>query len=179
MLELLDVLRCQSLTTTFLTLAFLLTLGSTIYLLIKDAKTIGSPLNPARPPLSEKPTKPGYVTVFPPVQREVLAEIAPHISTNGTTTLDLSINNNPVLRFDADYRLAEPRIYNFSGYSVGEIKALGDFPDYAKLSGVPLPQPLYNFDIDKAVARPYRPLRWGYHQTMCMHHSFPNRGINY
>lgn len=40
-------------------------------------------------------------------------------------------------------------------------------PDYAKLTGVPAPQPLYHFHIDTAKPRPYRPFRWEYHQNMC------------
>jgi hypothetical protein len=36
-----------------------------------------------------------------------------------------------------------------------------EFPDYFKLSGVPLPEPLENFDVDKAKPRPYRPLGGG------------------
>ncbi|KAI5777638.1 hypothetical protein EDC01DRAFT_392618 [Geopyxis carbonaria] len=47
-----------------------------------------------------------------------------------------------------------------------EIAAFGRFPDYAAISGVPLPQAYPNFDIDKALPRPYRPIRWAYHQTM-------------
>lgn len=49
-----------------------------------------------------------------------------------------------------------------------EIKALGDFPDYSKISGVLLPKAYKEFDIEKARPRPYRPFRWAYHQTMCM-----------
>jgi len=41
------------------------------------------------------------------------------------------------------------------------------FTDYAQLTGVPHPTPLPDFDVDKAKARPYRPFRWEYHQTMC------------
>ena len=48
-----------------------------------------------------------------------------------------------------------------------EIEALGDFPDYAALSGVRLPKPYPEFDIKTAKPRPYRPFRWAYHQTMC------------
>ncbi len=55
-----------------------------------------------------------------------------------------------------------------TGISVGEIAALGVFPDYARLSGVPLPKAYPEFDITKALPRPYRPFRWPYHQTMCM-----------
>ncbi|RDB20997.1 hypothetical protein Hypma_011423 [Hypsizygus marmoreus] len=41
-------------------------------------------------------------------------------------------------------------------------------PDYFKLSGVPPPNPLLEFNIDKAKARPYRPFRWAYHQHMSL-----------
>ncbi|KAA8903333.1 hypothetical protein FN846DRAFT_780086 [Sphaerosporella brunnea] len=50
--------------------------------------------------------------------------------------------------------------------TAAEIAAFGRFPDYAKLSGVPLPKPYPEFDIHKALPRPYRPFRWAYHQTM-------------
>lgn len=49
-----------------------------------------------------------------------------------------------------------------------EIETYGDFPDYATLSGVRLPDPYLEFNIEKALPRPYRPLRWSYHQTMGM-----------
>ncbi|KIK63722.1 hypothetical protein GYMLUDRAFT_40781 [Collybiopsis luxurians FD-317 M1] len=42
------------------------------------------------------------------------------------------------------------------------------FVDYFKLSGVPPPVPLPEFNVDKAKARPYRPFRWSYHQTMSL-----------
>ena len=54
-----------------------------------------------------------------------------------------------------------------TGFTAEEIRRLGDFPDYATLSGVPLPQCDADFDIRTAIPRPYRPLRWPYHQTMC------------
>ncbi|KDR69010.1 hypothetical protein GALMADRAFT_272187 [Galerina marginata CBS 339.88] len=41
-------------------------------------------------------------------------------------------------------------------------------PDYFKLSGVAPPTPLWDFDIDKAKPRPYRPFRWEYHQNMAL-----------
>jgi hypothetical protein len=47
-----------------------------------------------------------------------------------------------------------------------EIAAYGPFPDYASLSGVPLPSAYPEFDITRALPRPYRPIRWAYHQTM-------------
>lgn len=39
--------------------------------------------------------------------------------------------------------------------------------DYSELTGVPHPKPLFDFDLATAKARPYRPFRWEYHQTMC------------
>lgn len=41
--------------------------------------------------------------------------------------------------------------------------------DYFILTGVRAPVPLLDFDIDQAKARPYRPFRWEYHQTMSNH----------
>lgn len=58
-------------------------------------------------------------------------------------------------------------VYTATEFSNHEIKALGDFPDYAALSGVPLPKAYPEFDINKAKPKPYRPFRWVYHQTMC------------
>jgi hypothetical protein len=40
--------------------------------------------------------------------------------------------------------------------------------DYFKLTDVPAPKPLPDFNVDNALPRPYRPFRWKYHQTMCM-----------
>lgn len=102
----------------------------------------------------------GYTNVFPPSQR---AAAFPNAAV-----VDLTSDNKRILEMSKDYRLANPSSYIFSGFSVKEVFSLGDFPDYAKLSGVPLPSPLPNFNIDKAVPRPYRPLRWVYHQTMGM-----------
>ena len=55
-----------------------------------------------------------------------------------------------------------------TGFTVEEIRRLGDFPDYATLSDIPLPNEYKGFNITTAMPRPYRPYRWPYHQTMCM-----------
>ncbi|KAH9885513.1 hypothetical protein F4778DRAFT_760579 [Xylariomycetidae sp. FL2044] len=85
---------------------------------------------------------------------------------------DLSFDQNAcersLLRLDEDYRTADDSKYCYSGFSVREIKALGDFPDYSTISEVPMPQSYPEFDIDKAQPRPYRPFRWAYHQTMSL-----------
>lgn len=72
-----------------------------------------------------------------------------------------------VLGFEDDFRKADPNKYIYTGHKVQEVRALGDFPDYSTLSGVPLPEPYPEHDITKALPRPYRPFRWAYHQTMC------------
>ncbi|KAJ7632220.1 hypothetical protein FB45DRAFT_746378 [Roridomyces roridus] len=51
-------------------------------------------------------------------------------------------------------------------------------PDYFTLTGVRRPKPVpSDFDIDKAKARPYRPFRWEYHQTMSLKSMDPDRWI--
>ena len=72
-----------------------------------------------------------------------------------------------LIPWEADYRKCDPSTYTPMEISIGEVKALGDFPDYSKLSGVPLPEAYKEFEIEKAIPRPYRPFRWAYHQTMC------------
>lgn len=106
-----------------------------------------------------------YTTALPPQRREVLATLPK------TAPIYKKVNEEDVQRrlipMDADYRSCADDRFTPTGFSVGEIKALGDFPDYAQLSGVPLPQAYDGFDIEKALPRPYRPFRWSYHQTMC------------
>ncbi|KAJ4150287.1 hypothetical protein LMH87_011044 [Akanthomyces muscarius] len=78
---------------------------------------------------------------------------------------------------NADYRLADPSLYVFSGFSVSEIKSLGNFPDYAKLSGVLLPTAASGFGVVTAMPRPYRPFRWPYFQTMALQKMDPDYWI--
>ena len=98
--------------------------------------------------------------VFPPSQRTTLRDIA---GWEDTTEVDLI--SKPLLGMRTDFRTADESTYVFSGFKVGEVKALGDFPDYATLSGVPLPTAA-KFDVNHAAPRPYRPFRWNYHITM-------------
>lgn len=115
------------------------------------------------------PTPPTYGDVFPPHRREALADL-PSNAMDGTVkqaserppdytklTPDKHVCNSDDMR---NHTTA-------TGFTVDEIKRLGDFPDYATLSGVPLPEPYRDFDHKTAKPRPYRPLRWAYHQTMC------------
>ncbi|KAH8686469.1 hypothetical protein BGZ61DRAFT_495137 [Ilyonectria robusta] len=118
------------------------------------------------PEKSKKSIEAEYVKVFPPSQRTTLQEVNPKLWP-APKAFDLSVApQSSILKLDEDYRLAKPSSYVFSGFSVGDIRGLGNFPNYAAISGVPLPSPVKNFNIQNALARPYRPFRWAYHQTM-------------
>ncbi|KAI1172069.1 alpha-1,2-mannosyltransferase [Nemania sp. FL0916] len=113
------------------------------------------------------------VTAFPPSQRDQLKSLLPKLSLAQQKALSsLSFTQEAfeksLLRFEEDYINADESKHVYSGFSIREIRALGNFPDYATLSGVPMPIPYLNFDIDKAKPRPYRPFRWPYHQTMSL-----------
>ncbi|RAH47855.1 heme-dependent oxidative N-demethylase family protein [Aspergillus brunneoviolaceus CBS 621.78] len=132
----------------------------------------------ARSPISTRPSSPAsnekqaaanggpsYVDALPPPRRQALAALPLAVPYQD---IDEEEIKRHMLPMTADYRTSPDRRYTSTGFSVAELKALGDFPDYATLSGVPLPQPYRGFDIDRARPRPYRPFRWAYHQTMSL-----------
>ncbi|KAK2060750.1 hypothetical protein LY76DRAFT_540374 [Colletotrichum caudatum] len=139
-----------------------------------DSRKVFSRLNRA-PSFSHEtekaPVKTGqdlsYVNSFPPSQRHKIAELGSQYA-NVVEEVDLATTPKPLLKLDEDYRTASPDSFSSSGFSIADIQSLGDFPDYATLSGVPLPSPLTGFNVEKAVPRPYRPFRWAYHQTMSL-----------
>ncbi|PYH98681.1 hypothetical protein BO71DRAFT_33126 [Aspergillus ellipticus CBS 707.79] len=106
-----------------------------------------------------------YVDVLPPQRRHTLASFPDVLQYK---EVDEKQVGKRMLPMTTDYSKCTDEKYTPTGFSVAEVKALGDFPDYAELSGVPLPQPYPEFDIDKALPRPYRPFRWSYHQTMSL-----------
>lgn len=127
------------------------------------------------PPRSLSPEKkrsqsisaPDYSTTFPPSRRSTLVE-ASLLETPAEEVTASRLNwSSRILPMRTPFQEASDHTYTPCEFSVAEIKALGDFPDYATLSGVPLPEPYQSFDIQKALPRPYRPFRWAYHQTMC------------
>lgn len=126
------------------------------------------------PPLSsgEKAVSPRYKDDFPPSTRSAWASVmrtkshTPPICSDCHATDEAQLRKN-LLPFTGDYRQCGPSLYTPMQLSIAEIERLGDFPDYATLSGVPLPEAYSTFDINKALPRPYRPFRWAYHQTMC------------
>ena len=147
------------------------------------------------PPRSLSPDKmqcenipaPDYKDVFPPSRRFTLGEIQSDLPSILNKPLSVLASSPPESRkacipLTTSYQDPTSTIFTPTEFSVEEVRALGDFPDYATLSGVPLPQPYHNFDINKARPRPYRPFRWAYHQTMCesgkTHNTFHNNSTN-
>jgi hypothetical protein len=123
-------------------------------------------------PLNKASSTPDFSDAFPPSRREALASL-PSDAMHGPvkTARELS-----VLPPGYQKRVPSEEVWDFdkltngvtaTGFTLNEIQRLGDFPDYSALSGVPLPEEYVGFDITKAKARPFRPLRWAYHQTMC------------
>ncbi|KAH8701786.1 hypothetical protein BGW36DRAFT_290274 [Talaromyces proteolyticus] len=134
---------------------------------ISTAKTPPRSVSPEKS-LSGSSSPTSYNSVFPPSRREAMASLK---SGKPATALDRvsdeKIHKN-ILPMTENYETAKGSLYTPMGFSVDEIKAMGDFPDYTILSGVPLPKAYNEFDIDKALPRPYRPFRWSYHQTMSL-----------
>lgn len=123
-------------------------------------------------PTNAAPKTNEYAAVFPPSQRDLLRDIAPTLSSAqreklGSLDFNEKTFENNIIGWEEDFRTCDESKYIASGFSVNEIKAIGDFPDFELLTGVPNPDPYKEFDINKAVPRPYRPFRWPYHQTMC------------
>ena len=121
-----------------------------------------------------------YATSFPPSQRHVLPSIVSTLSSSqqqafGDLSFDKEHFRESLLGWEENYQSCDGSKYVASGFSVAEIEDLGNFPDYSKLSKIPHPQPYENFDIDRALPRPYRPFRWPYHQTMCELHRCTSR----
>jgi len=129
-------------------------------------------LSPEKKVPNNAPPAVGYTDVFPPSTRETLPKAAVSLSTAKQKILDghevdVAEFRKNIIPLTADYRECGPSTYTPMEISKEELKALGDFPDYATLSGVPLPEPYKEFKIETAISRPYRPFRWAYHQTMC------------
>jgi hypothetical protein len=139
---------------------------------VSGAKTPPRSLSPSKKQVQGL-SEVNYVDTYPPSRRHALANVDGEALEPAE---DLDIIRPDWMRsqvpMETSYMDAEESMYVPCGFSVKEVKALGNFPDYSTLSGVPLPKPYPDFDIKKALPRPYRPLRWAYHQTMCM--SFHN-----
>ncbi|KAL8899947.1 MAG: hypothetical protein Q9207_005937 [Kuettlingeria erythrocarpa] len=140
-----------------------------------SSKTPPRSVSPEKKVPSNIPPPCEYQNVFPPWRREALLNVANSSSLGQGDSSTPSSFSDPLFRygllpFTADYRTcAEPvSTYTPMGISLSEVQTLGDFPDYAELSGIPLPGPYREFKVETALPRPYRPFRWAYHQTMSL-----------
>jgi len=138
------------------------------------ARTPPRSLSPEKKVPINIPPPTAYKEIFPPSTRGNLpiwtkswsSLIASLRSTNGEAGISQVVTSKNVIPFEKAYREADPSTYTPMGITIGEVEALGDFPDYSKLSGVPLPEAYDEHKVETAIPRPYRPFRWSYHQTM-------------
>ena len=136
------------------------------------SKTPPRSLSPETKLPNNGPSPVAYKDIFPPSSRETLAEAAATLplaqkeKLKGAEVNETEFKKN-IIPWTANYLECGPSTYTPMEISIEEVKALGDFPNYAELSGVSLPDEYKEFDIEKAKPRPYRPFRWAYHQTMC------------
>jgi len=147
-----------------------------------NSKTPPRSFSPQKKVPNNAPQPVEYQDIFPPSPRDALPQVADKYPEAQKSKLSHGPLNEEhfrknIIPFTVDYRECASSTYTPMGFSVDEIKALGDFPDYASLSGVPLPEYYQNFKIETACARPYRPFRWAYHQTMCKLLPLPYRGF--
>ena len=138
-----------------------------------SANTPPRSLTPEKKVPNNAPPSTEYKDVFPSSSREGLLKLAESLPASqrksiGTREVDQKEFTKNMIPLEADYRECGPSTYTPMEISMAEVQALGDFPDYSRLSGVPLPEVYKGFEIEKALPRPYRPFRWAYHQTMCM-----------
>ena len=132
-------------------------------------------LTPEKKVPNNAPPPSPYRDIFPPSTRGNLPTwtkswkslLTDRKKTYSETDGNDLVTPENVIPFEQDYREASNSTYTPMGITIGEVKALGDFPDYAKLSGVPLPAVYKEHILETAIPRPYRPFRWAYHQTMC------------
>jgi hypothetical protein len=129
------------------------------------AKTPPRSFSPVQKEAKSATSPSTYNHALPPPRREAMLQLK-GAAVRWREVEEAEMQEN-MLPMTADYRTSPGKLYTPTGFSVDDIKKLGDFPDYATLSGVPLPSAYPEHDIDKAMPRPYRPFRWAYHQTMC------------
>jgi len=139
---------------------------------ISSAKTPPRSVSPEKKVPNNGPPLVDFIDIFPPSSREALAKVSENLEPgpkgklSGGQVSPVAFKKG-LIPFSADYRECGSSKYTPMEISMEEVRALGDFPDYAQLSGVPLPKPYKEFQIESALPRPYRPFRWSYHQTMC------------
>ena len=136
-----------------------------------SAKTPPRSLSPDKAPVNAALTANDWLDTLAPTRREAVVQTAKSLPSKQSKKISKEqasqdVVSESIMPFTTDYNKCDGSLYTATGITVDEIKALGDFPDYAELSGVPLPEAYTEFDIETAMPRPYRPFRWAYHQTM-------------
>jgi len=134
-----------------------------------DAGTPPRELSPSKEKVDPFETA-DYRDTLPPSRRFALKDAVPELFADLEDISDEQLEADEKTRgipLEMHFQEADDNALSPTGISIEEIKKLGNFPNYAALSGVPLPEPYKEFDISKAIPRPYRPFRWSYHQTMC------------
>ncbi|GAB1320985.1 Putative alpha-mannosyltransferase [Madurella fahalii] len=112
---------------------------------------------------------PPYLLQFPPSRRHVLARLPQFEKWALQPEIPLSVLSSQAIPTTVTPDLSKDNQYTPTGFATQEIRALGRFPNYALLSGVPNPEPVSPmWDISKALFRPFRPFRWNYHQHMAL-----------
>ncbi|KAB8205874.1 hypothetical protein BDV34DRAFT_235030 [Aspergillus parasiticus] len=108
-----------------------------------------------------------YKSVVPPSRRQTAS---PLLDTGAASLEETAPSTTEILQkhipLDSNIKDLHGIFYSPTGFSNDDVICLGRFPDYATLSGVRLPEPQPDFNIHTAIARPYRPIRWPYNQTM-------------
>lgn len=142
-----------------------------------SSKTPPRSVSPEKKPPGNVPPSVDHKDLFPPWRRDALlpaAHSSPFARKNELPGAFIDtpdrIFQESLIPLAANYRTctSPSSTYTPMGISLSEVAALGDFPDYAELSGVPSPSPYSAFKIESALPRPYRPFRWAYHQTMSL-----------
>ncbi|KAL8828444.1 MAG: hypothetical protein Q9191_002583 [Dirinaria sp. TL-2023a] len=107
---------------------------------LSTSKTPSRSLSPQKKVPANVPPPVEYRNIFPPSQRDTLHLVAGNYLEPAKTKLlasglsELELKKN-IIPLTADFRECGPSVCTPTGFSIEEIKALGDFPNYADLSG--------------------------------------------
>ncbi|RAQ63973.1 hypothetical protein COH20_000164 [Aspergillus flavus] len=135
------------------------------------------PLN-AEKKISSTPGQVSYKSVVPPSRRQAASPLldarAASLEEIAPSTTEILQKHIPV---DSNIKDLHGTFCSPTGFSNDDMISLGRFPDYATLSGVRLPEPQPDLNIHTAIARPYRPIRWPYNQTMALNKLDPDHWL--
>ncbi|GMG49628.1 unnamed protein product [Aspergillus oryzae var. brunneus] len=132
-----------------------------------SSSRVRQPLLNAEKKISSTSGQVSYKSVVPPSRRQAASPLldarAASLEEIAPSTTEILQKHIPV---DSNIKDLHGTFCSPTGFSNDDMTSLGRFPDYATLSGVRLPEPQPDLNIHTAIARPYRPIRWPYNQTM-------------